>query len=45
MDDVLQIALTPIQIAAVLSEKSVTESETLSNRLYGSLGGWQAVLK
>lgn len=37
MDDVLQIALTPVQVAAVLSEKSVTESETLSNRLYGSL--------
>lgn len=37
MDDVLQVAMTPVQIAAILSDKSVTESETLNNRLYGSL--------
>ncbi|WP_010672167.1 MULTISPECIES: RNase A-like domain-containing protein [Pantoea] len=38
MDDGLKIVLSPVQLAAVLSDKSVTESETMSNRLMGGLG-------
>jgi len=38
MDDGIKIVLSPVQLAAVLSDKSVTEGETLSNRLYGGLG-------
>ncbi|EKD5158990.1 TPA: hypothetical protein L3F15_000857 [Enterobacter cloacae] len=30
--------MSPVQLAAVLSDKSVTEAETLSNRLLGGLG-------
>lgn len=37
MDEGLIIALSPVQLAAVISDKSVTEGETLSNRLWGSL--------
>ncbi|MGQ8774880.1 hypothetical protein ACUTQ5_10740 [Serratia sp. NA_112.1] len=37
MDDGLVVALSPVQLAAVISDKSVTEGETLSNRLWGSL--------
>ena len=37
MDNELQIAMSPVQLAAVLSDKSVTESEGMSNRLLGSL--------
>lgn len=37
MDNGLQIAMSSVQIAAVLSDKSVTESETMSNRLMGGL--------
>lgn len=32
------IAMSPVQMAAALSDKSVSEGETLSNRLYGGLG-------
>ena len=38
MDDGIKIVMSPVQLAAVLSDKSVTEGETLSNRLYGGLG-------
>ena len=38
MDDGLKIVLSPVQLAAALSDKSVTESETISNRLMGGLG-------
>lgn len=34
----LRIALSPVQLAATLSEKSISEGETLSNRLWGGLG-------
>nr|CBX82219.1 hypothetical protein EAIL5_3399 [Erwinia amylovora ATCC BAA-2158] len=37
MDNCLQIAMSPVQLAAVISDKSVTESETMSNRLIGGL--------
>lgn len=37
IDDGLSIVMSPVQLAAVLSDKSVTEGETLSNRLYGGL--------
>lgn len=32
------IAMSPVQLAAALSDKSISEGETLSNRLYGGLG-------
>jgi len=38
MDDGLKIVLSPVQLAAALSDKSVTESEKMSNRLMGGLG-------
>ncbi|WP_337016421.1 RNase A-like domain-containing protein [Pantoea agglomerans] len=34
----VRIALSPVQMAALLSDKSVSEGETLTNRLYGGLG-------
>lgn len=37
MNDNLTIALSPIQLFAVLSEKTITESEILGNRLWSSL--------
>lgn len=37
MDNELQIAMSPVHLAAVLSDKSVTESEGMSNRLMGGL--------
>lgn len=37
MDDGIKIVMSPVQLAAALSDKSVTEGETLSNRLYGGL--------
>ncbi len=37
-EDELRIALSPVQLAAVLSDESVTKGETLSNRLLGGLG-------
>lgn len=37
-DDGLKIILSPVQLAALLSDRSVSEGETLSNRLYGGLG-------
>lgn len=37
-DHGIVIAMSPVQMAAVLSDKSVSEGETLSNRLYGGLG-------
>lgn len=38
MDDGIKIVMSPVQLAAALSDKSVTEAETLSNRLLGGLG-------
>lgn len=32
------MAMSPVQMAAALSDKSVSEGETISNRLYGGLG-------
>lgn len=32
------LAMSPVQMAAVMSDKTVSEGETLSNRLYGGLG-------
>lgn len=37
MEDGLTIALSPVQLAAVLSQQNITEAETLSNRLLGGL--------
>jgi len=37
MDNKLQIAMSPVHLAAVISDKSVTESEGMSNRLMGGL--------
>ncbi|ELA3179395.1 TPA: RNase A-like domain-containing protein [Klebsiella aerogenes] len=34
----IRMALSPVQLAAVLADKSVSEGETLSNRLWGGLG-------
>lgn len=34
----LSAVLSPVQLAAVMSDRSVTEGETLSNRLFGGLG-------
>lgn len=34
----LRVVLSPVQLAAVMSDRSVTEGETLSNRLFGGLG-------
>ncbi|MCL2899173.1 RNase A-like domain-containing protein [Brenneria tiliae] len=34
----IRIALSPVQLATVLSDQSVSEGETLSNRLWGGLG-------
>ncbi|PTA87237.1 hypothetical protein CWM66_27215 [Kosakonia sp. H7A] len=34
----LRVAMSPVQMAAVLSDRSISEGETLSNRLYGGLG-------
>jgi hypothetical protein len=31
-------AVSPVQMAAVMSGKTVSEGETLSNRIYGGLG-------
>lgn len=38
MDNGLNIVLSPVQLAAVLSDESVTEAETLSNRILGGVG-------
>ncbi|WP_158782352.1 RNase A-like domain-containing protein [Pantoea sp. BAV 3049] len=38
MDDGIKIVMSPVQLAAALSDKTVTEGETLSNRLLGGLG-------
>jgi len=38
MSEGLQIVMSPVQLAAVLSHKTVTEAETLQNRLLGGLG-------
>ncbi|WP_147195021.1 RNase A-like domain-containing protein [Pantoea sp. CCBC3-3-1] len=37
-NDGIKIILSPVHLAALLSDKSVSEGETLSNRLYGGLG-------
>ncbi len=34
----VRIALSPVQLAAVLSDRSVSEGETTSNRIFGGLG-------
>ena len=36
--DGVRIVLSPVQMAAVLSDESISEGETLSNRLWGGLG-------
>ncbi|MDI9221749.1 hypothetical protein QMZ30_12650 [Pantoea sp. EA-12] len=36
-DNGLRVALSPVQMAAVLSDRTVSEGETLSNRIYGGL--------
>jgi len=33
MDDGIKIVMSPVQLAAALSDKSITEGETLSSRL------------
>jgi len=38
MDDAVKIAMSPVQLAATLSDRTVTEAETASNRLLGGLG-------
>ncbi|MGP3593101.1 RNase A-like domain-containing protein [Vagococcus sp. WN89Y] len=38
MSEGLQIVMSPVQMAAVLSDKTVTEAETMQNRLLGGLG-------
>ena len=38
MDDGIKIAMSPVQLAAALSDKTVTEAETMSNSLPGGLG-------
>ncbi|WP_269564519.1 RNase A-like domain-containing protein [Kosakonia radicincitans] len=38
MSEGLQVVMSPVQLAAVLSEKTVTEAETMQNRLLGGLG-------
>ncbi len=38
MSDGLQVVMSPVQLAAVMSDKTVTEAETLQNRLLGGLG-------
>ncbi|OWS75984.1 hypothetical protein CBW22_09360 [Pantoea sp. VS1] len=37
-NDGLKIAVSPVHMAAVLSDKNISEGETLSNRLFGGLG-------
>ncbi|MGQ6475598.1 RNase A-like domain-containing protein, partial [Serratia sp. IR-2025] len=34
----LQVALSPVQLAAVMSDSTVTEGETWGNRLMGGRG-------
>ncbi len=34
----VRVVLSPVQLAALLSDKSVSEGESLSNRLFGGLG-------
>ena len=38
MSEGLQVVMSPVQMAAVLSDKTVTEAETMQNRLLGGLG-------
>ena len=38
MDNGLQVLMSPVQLAAVLSDETVTQAETLQNRLLGGLG-------
>jgi hypothetical protein len=38
MENGVKIVMSPVQLAAALSDRSVTEGETLSNRLFGGLG-------
>ncbi len=35
MSEGLQVVMSPVQMAAVLSDNTVTEAETLQNRLLG----------
>jgi hypothetical protein len=37
MDDGLKIALSPVQLATAFADKTVTEAETASKRLFGGL--------
>lgn len=45
-DDGLTVALSPVQLAAILRRGTVSEGETLSNRLWGGVGVfWEVSLK
>lgn len=37
IEEGLRVVLSPVQLAAIMSDKSVTEGEILSNRLFGGL--------
>lgn len=37
-DEGLTLALSPMQIAAIVRRNTISEGETLSNRLWGGLG-------
>lgn len=37
MEDVLTVALSPVQLAAILSDQPISEGETAANRLWGGL--------
>lgn len=37
-DDGLTLAISPVQLAAILRRGTVSEGETLSNRLWGGVG-------
>ena len=38
MEEGLSIALSPVQLAAILTNSSISEGETFSNRLWGGVG-------
>lgn len=38
MSEGLQVVMSPVQLAAVLSDKTITKAETMQNRLLGGLG-------
>ena len=38
MDDQLRIVMSPVQLAAAMSDATVTKAETMSNRIMGGIG-------